>query len=85
MVFQFDVEKIVADRGKLSREDRHDLTLYFMNTKIEAEDELAAYRRLAKLAAGRLSKESTAEQAAITLPDYGNCQILVRAYADHKS
>ena len=83
MKYRFEVETIVAARGKLSREERHDVTQYFENTGIEADDAMKAYRMLSKQSAGRLSKESAEEKAIITLPDYGSCQVIVRAYADN--
>ena len=83
MKYRFEVETIVAARGKLSREERHDVTQYFENTGIEADDAMKAYRVLSKQSAGRLSKESVEDKAIITLPDYGSCQVIVRAYADN--
>ena len=82
MKYRFNVENIVAARGKLSRDERHDVTRYFQSTMIDAEDERKAYRILAKQAAGRLSKDSGEKEAMITLPDYGNCQVVVKAYAE---
>lgn len=83
MKYRFEVESIVASKGKLSREERHDVTQYFEHTEITADDAMKAYRLLSRQSAGRLSKESAEDKAIITLPDYGSCQVIVRAYADN--
>ena len=81
-MYRFRVETIEAARGKLPRDERRDVTQYFENTAVEAEDPMKAYRILARRSAGHLSKESSPERGILTLPDYGNCQVIVRAYAD---
>ncbi len=82
MRYRFQVEDIVAAKGKLPRDERSDLIRYFSETSVEAEDGLKAGRALARKAAGRLSRDSSPEQLVLTLPDYGNCQLIVRVYAE---
>ncbi len=82
MRYRFQVENIEAAKGKLPREERSDLVRYFSETAVEAEDGLKAGRILARKAAGRLSRDSLPELLLITLPEYGNCQLTVRVYAE---
>ncbi|WP_434311233.1 hypothetical protein [Hominifimenecus sp. rT4P-3] len=82
MKYRFEVEQIAAERGKLPRDERHDIMQYFSGIVIEADERKKAARQLAKLSAGRLSKESTDETLLITLPDYGSCQVTVRIHAE---
>ena len=84
MIFQFYVEGVAASRGKLPREERNDIIQYFENVCVDAEDPMKAYRILSRQSAGRLSKESREDQAVITLPEYGSCQITVRAYTSRQ-
>lgn len=81
-MYHFQVETIEAVRGKLPRDERRDVTQYFLNTVVEAEDPMKAYRLLARRSAGRLSKDSSPDRGILILPDYGNCQVVVRAYAE---
>ena len=41
-----------------------------------------AFRRLADVVNGRLSRDSGVEQATITLPDYGSCQLVLRIMSE---
>ena len=82
MKYRFVVENIAADRGKLPRDERHDIVQYFSEMVIEAEDGKKAAKMLAKQSAGRLARESTDEAGMITLPDYGNCQVTVKVHAE---
>ena len=65
-------------------EEQDEIVSYLEETSVEAEDPMQAYRRLAKKAAGTLSRDSLPAKGIITLPDYGNCRLIVRAYANHK-
>lgn len=85
MTYRFEAE-IQSGKGKLSREDRHEIGQYLALIRVEADDAMKAYRSLAKKVAGRLSKESSPEEAVIALPDYGSsCSVRVRAYAEDSS
>ena len=83
MRYRFQVEKVEAAKGTLPRDERSDLLRYFSETAVEAEDGLKAGRILARKAAGRLARDSSPERLVVTLPDYGNCRLTVRAYAEN--
>ena len=78
MKYRFEIEEFTAKK-KLPRDERYDITQYITSLEIEAEDARRAFRRLADMANGRLSRDSSAEQAIVTLPDYGNCQLVLKA------
>lgn len=78
MKYRFEIEEFTAKK-KLPRDERYDITQYITSVEVEAEDSKRAFRRLADMANGRLSRDSNGDQAIITLPDYGNCQLILRA------
>ncbi|MCI8400685.1 MAG: hypothetical protein HFI38_01060 [Lachnospiraceae bacterium] len=78
MKYRFEIEEFTAKK-KLPRDERYDITQYITSREIEAEDPRRAFRCLAVMTNGRLSRDSNGEQAVITLPDYGNCQLILRA------
>lgn len=78
MKYRFEIEEFTAKK-KLPRDERYDITQYITSLEIEADDPKKAFRRLADMANGRLSRDSGEEQALITLPDYGSCQLVLRA------
>ena len=79
MKYRFELDQLIAKKGKLPREERNDIANYISSVVIEAEEEKKACRLLCAKINGRLSRESTEKQAMITLPDYQNCQLVVRA------
>ncbi|MBP5154575.1 MAG: hypothetical protein ILP12_06185 [Lachnospiraceae bacterium] len=82
MIFTFEAS-VLAPQGKLSREDRTEIRDYLNSVRIDAPDPEKACRQLARLVAGRLSKESSGGKAVIALPDYGSsCQVRVTAHAE---
>lgn len=78
MKYRFEIEQFTAKK-KLPRDERYDITQYITSLALEADDTKKAFRRLTDMVNGRLSRESGAEQAIITLPDYGNCQLILKA------
>ena len=78
MKYGFEVEAIQAKRGTLPREERNDITAYIDSVTMEAPEGKKAFRGLANKVTGRLSRDCTDRSATITLPDYSNCQIMVR-------
>lgn len=78
MKYRFEIEEFTAKK-KLPRDERYDITQYITSLEIEAEDSRRAFRRLADMANGRLSRDSGDELAVVTLPDYGNCQLTLKA------
>lgn len=78
MKYRFEIEQFTAKK-KLPRDERYDITQYITTLTLEAEDSKKAFRRLADVVNGRLSRDSGAEQATITLPDYGSCQLVLKA------
>lgn len=78
MKYRFEIEEFTAKK-KLPRDERYDITQYITSQEIEAEDARRAFRQLADMANGRLSRDSNEEQATVTLPDYGNCQLVLKA------
>lgn len=78
MKYRFEIEEFTAKK-KLPRDERYDITQYITSLEIEADDERKAYRRLADMANGRLARDTDGGRAAITLPDYGGCQLVLRA------
>ena len=78
MKYGFDVEAIQAKRGTLPRDERNDITAYVGSVVLDADEAKKAFRLLARQMNGRLSRDSTDRSATITLPDYGNCQIMVK-------
>lgn len=79
MYYKFVLEELKAKKGKLSREDKRDILLYIEGVKVEADSEKKAVRAFANLLNGRLGRDSEECSAVITLPDYGSCQIVVKA------
>lgn len=80
MKFRFELQKLTTKKNtKLPREDKADIISYLSELEIEATDEKKALRQLTARINGRQSKDSTEEEAVITLPDYGGCQLCVRA------
>ncbi|MCI8513089.1 MAG: hypothetical protein HFI93_00435 [Lachnospiraceae bacterium] len=77
MKYTFELEAIHAKKGKLPREERYDITQYIASTVVEAPESKKAIRQLTNRVNGKLSRESDDERAVITLPDYGNCQLVV--------
>ncbi len=78
MKYGFEVEAIQAKKGTLPRDERNDLTAYISSVAVEASEGKKAFRVLANKMNGRLSRDCTDKTAVITLPDYSNCQIIVR-------
>lgn len=78
MKYRFEIEDFTAKK-KLPRDERYDITQYIHSVEVEADDAKKAYRRLADMANGRLSRDMSEGQAVITLPDYGGCQLTLRA------
>lgn len=81
MKYRFEIEQFTTKK-KLPRDERYDITQYINSLTLEAEDPKKAFRRLADMVNGRLSRDSGAEQATITLPDYGSCQLVLRILAE---
>lgn len=81
MKYRFEIEQFTTKK-KLPRDERYDITQYIHSVSVEAEDPKKAYRRLADMVNGRLSRGSGVEQATITLPDYGSCQLVLRILAE---
>ncbi|MBQ5951101.1 MAG: hypothetical protein IJL66_03000 [Lachnospiraceae bacterium] len=80
MKFRFELEKMtVKKNAKLPREEKADIISYLSSLQLEAPEEKKAIRLLSAQLNGRLSKDSEGSEALITLPDYGGCQLLVRA------
>lgn len=77
MKYRFEIEQFTAKK-KLPRDERYDITQYIHTLSLEAEDPKKAFRRLADIVNGRLSRDSGVELATITLPDYGSCQLVLR-------
>lgn len=80
MKYTFELEAINAKKGKLPRDERYDITQYIASTSVEASDEKKAIRLLANQVNGKLSRDSDDTHAIITLPDYGNCQLVIRTH-----
>ncbi len=80
MKYTFELEGINAKKGKLPRDERYDISQYIASTSVEAADEKKAVRILTNQVNGKLSRDSDEQHAIITLPDYGNCQLVVRAH-----
>ncbi len=78
MKYRFEIEQFTAKK-KLPRDERYDITQYITTLTLEADDQKKAFRRLADMVNGRLSRDSGADQAIITLPDYGSCQLVLKA------
>jgi hypothetical protein len=76
--YRFEIEEFTTKK-KLPREERYDIMQYITSLELEAEDTKRAFRRLADMTNGRLSRNSSEEQAIIVLPDYGNCQLILKA------
>ena len=81
MKYRFEIEQFTAKK-KLPRDERYDITQYITTLTLEAEDPKKAFRRLADVVNGRLSRDSGVEQATITLPDYGSCQLVLKVVED---
>ncbi len=80
MTYRFELEKMTVKKSvKLPREEKADIISYLSTVELDAGDEKKAVRLLSAQLNGRLSKESTGAEGVITLPDYENCQLLVRA------
>ena len=82
MKYHFELAQVIAKKGKLPREEKNDIMKYISSVTIEAEEEKKACRLLSIQVNGRLSRESTKEAAVITLPDYNNCQLIVRVVGE---
>ena len=78
MKYGFEVEAIQAKKGTLPRDERNDITAYIASVTVEATEGKKAFRGLATKINGRLSRDCTDRSAVITLPDYSNCQLMVR-------
>ena len=81
MKYRFEIEQFTAKK-KLPRDERYDITQYITTLTLEAEDPKKAYRRLADMVNGRLSRDCSMDMGTITLPDYGSCQLVLRAVED---
>ena len=81
MKYRFEIEQFTAKKN-LPRDERYDITQYINSLTVEAEDPKKAFRRLTDMVNGRMSRDSGAEQATITLPDYGSCQLVLRILAE---
>ena len=81
MLYQFEIDNFDYDRKKVSLQESRDLKAYFAETVVEAPDEMRAYRILARMVAGRLSKESCEGHAIIALPEYGKSVLELHATA----
>ena len=79
MHFKIVLVDIKVKKGKLSRDDKKDIKEYTERVRLEAENEKKAVREFANMVNGRLSRETEGDSAVITLPDYGNCQMLINA------
>lgn len=77
MCFKFVLKDFRANKGKIARDEKNDIVSYIDGVVIEAGDEKKAVRAFTNMINGRLSKESGDDYAVISLPDYGNCQIVV--------
>ena len=77
MYFKIVLADIKIKKGKLSREDKKDIRVYTEGVRIESENEKKAIRAFANMVNGRLARETEGDSAVITLPDYGNCQLLI--------
>jgi hypothetical protein len=77
MKYTFELEAINAKKGKLPRDERYDITQYIASTVVDAPESKKAIRQLTNQVNGKLSRESDDEHAVITLPDYGNCQLVI--------
>ncbi len=76
--YRFEIEEFTTKK-KLPRDERYDITQYITSVEIEAEDVKKAFRRLADQTNGRLARGAEGAQAVITLPDYDNCRLVLRA------
>ncbi len=81
MKYRFELVEITANaKNKLPRDERNDLTNYFKTVRIEADTPRQACKDLAEQANGHLARgKARDETAVIKLPDYGNCQVVLKA------
>lgn len=82
MKYTFELEAIQAKKGKLPRDERYDITQYITSAIEEAPESKKAIRQLTNRINGKLSRESNEEHAVITLPDYGNCRLVIHVRAN---
>ncbi|MBQ4563114.1 MAG: hypothetical protein IJA58_01385 [Lachnospiraceae bacterium] len=79
MNYRFEIQDVSAKKGKMSREERYDITKYITEQVMEADTGKKAFRLLAARVNGKLPKSVEDSENVITLPDYGGCQIRLRA------
>ena len=77
MSYRFEIQEY-EKKGKVSREERYDISKYITELSIEADNEKKAFRLLAARINGKLPKSVEMGENVITLPDYGGCQIRVK-------
>ena len=81
MSYRFEIQEVSVKKGKVSREERYDISKYITELAIEADSEKKAFRLLAARINGKLPKTVEDGENVITLPDYGGCQVRVKAVA----
>ena len=81
MNYRFEIQEVSVKKGKISREERYDISRYITELTIEADSDRKAYRLLAARVNGKLPKVVESGETVITLPDYGGCQIRLKAVA----
>lgn len=81
MSYRFEIQDVNAKKGKMSREERYDITKYITEQVLEADSGKKAFRLLAARVNGKLPKSVEDGENVITLPDYGGCQIRLKAVA----
>lgn len=81
MNYRFEIQEVNVKKGKISREERYDITKYIAEQAIEADCGKKAFRLLAARINGKLPKTVENDETIITLPDYGGCQIRLKATA----
>ena len=81
MSYRFEIQDV--KKGKMSREERYDITKYITEQVLEADSGKKAFRLLAARMNGKLPKSVEDGENVITLPDYGGCQIKLKAVACH--
>lgn len=79
MYFKIVLVDIKEKKGKLSREEKKDIRLYIEGVRFEADNEKKAVREFANMVNGRLGRDAEGDNVVITLPDYGNCQLVINA------
>ena len=81
MSYRFEIQEVSVKKGKMSREERYDITKYITEQVMDADSGKKAFRLLAARMNGKLPKTVEDSENVITLPDYGGCQIRLKAVA----